>query len=153
MYECSVPPKQSKKSSVPFGTLPFRPSRIAKELGLVATLFDTGFLTGKVAQVEDTGTAHSTTLVDIYLLNKRTGKREDTFHAHAVRNLADSKGLSCSASTALQHNALEVLDSLFVTLFDLVVNRDGIASLKLGKLLALDKGLDKLHYFILSHDF
>ena len=118
---------------------------------LVAFLFDTGFLTGEVAQVEDAGTAHSTTLVDINLLNERAGKGEDTLHSYAVRDLADSKGLSSSASAALQDNALEVLDSLFVTFFNFLMDSDGIASLELGELLALDKVLDKLHYFIFSH--
>ena len=72
---------------------------------LAAFLFDTGFLTGKVAQIEDAGAAHSAVLVDINLLDERAGKGEYTLHSDAVRDLADSKGLSSSASTALQHNA------------------------------------------------
>ena len=124
------------------------PNRIAKEDSLEAFLFDSGFLTGEVAQIEDAGTAHSTTLVDINLLDKRAGEGENTLHADTVRDLADSKGLSSSASTALQHNALEVLDSFFVTFFNLIVDGDGVTRLELGELLALDKVLDKLHYFI-----
>ena len=132
----------------PRGPEPYR----QRGVRLAATLFDTGFLTGEVAQIEDAGAAHSTVLVDIDLLDERAGDGENTLHADAVRDLADSKGLGSSASTALQDNALEVLDSLFVSFFDLVMDGDGIASLELGELLALDKGLDKLHYFILSHD-
>jgi hypothetical protein len=30
---------------------------------------------------------------------------------------------------------------------------DGVASFELGELLALDKGLNELHYLIFSHDF
>ena len=128
------------------------PSRIAKAIGLVSLLFDTGFLTGEVAQVEDAGVAHSTVLVDINLLDERAGDGEDTLHTHAVGDLADSKGLGSSASAALQDNALEVLDSLFVTFFNLVMDGDGVASFELGELLAFDKVLDKLHQFIFSHD-
>ena len=128
------------------------PSRIAKAIGLVSLLFDTGFLTGEVAQVEDAGAAHSTVLVDINLLDERAGDGENTLHTDTVRNLADSKGFSRTTSAALQHNALEVLDTFFVTFFDFVMDSDGIASLEFGELLALGKGLDKLHYFILSHD-
>ena len=115
-------------------------------------LLDTGLLTGEVAQIEDAGAAHSTVLVDVDLLDERTGEGEDTLHSDAVSDLADSKGLGSSASTALQHNALEVLDSLFVTFFDLVMYSDGIASLELVELLALDKVLHILHYFSFSHD-
>ena len=129
------------------------PNRIAKGIRLAAFLFDTGFLTGEVAQVEDAGAAHGTVLVDIDLLDERTGDGENTLHADAIRDLADSKGLGSSTSAALQHNALEVLDSLFVTFFNLVMDGDGIASLELGELLALDKGLNELHYLIFSHDY
>ena len=127
---------------------------LTKDLFLDADFFllDTGFLTGEVAQVEDAGAAHGTVLVDINLLDERAGDGEDALHTHAVGDLADSKGLGSSASAALQDNALEVLDSLFVSFFDLVVNRDGIASLEFGELLALDQILYKLHYFSFSHD-
>lgn len=127
-------------------------NRIAKGRGLESLLFDTGFLTGEVAQVEDAGTAHSTMFVDIDLLDERAGEGENTLHSDTVRNLTDSKGFSGSASATLQNNALEVLDSFFVTFFDFIVYRDGVAGFELGELLALGKGLDKLHYFILSHD-
>ena len=119
--------------------------RIAKGARLVSLLFDTGFLTGEVAQIEDTGTAHSTTLVDVDLLDERAGEGEYALHSDAVRDLADSKGLSSSASTALKNNALEVLDSLFVAFLNLVMDSDGIASLELGELLALHQVLYVLH--------
>ena len=121
------------------------PYRIGKERRLVSLLFDTGLLTGEVAQVEDAGAAHSTVLVDINLLDERAGDGEDTLHTHAVGDLADSKGLSSSASTALQDNALEVLDSLFVTFLNLIMDGDGVAGFELGELLALDKVLHILH--------
>ena len=111
----------------------------------MSLLFDTCFLTSEIAQVEDAGTAHSTTLVDINLLDKRAGEGENAFHSDAVGDLADSKGLSGSASAALQDNALEVLDTFFVTFLDFVVDGDGVASFELGEFLALDKVLDVLH--------
>ena len=122
-------------------------SQDEKDLLFDAHLFllDTGFLTGEIAQIEDAGAAHSTVLVDVDLLDERTGNGEDTFHTDAVRNLADSKGLSSSASTALQDNALEVLDTFFVSFLNLVMDSDGIASLEFGELLALDQILYKLH--------
>ena len=118
----------------------------------MSLLFDTGFLTGEVAEIEDAGTTHSAMFVDINLLDKRAGEGENTFHSDTVGDFADSKGLSGSASTTLQDNALEVLDTFFVTFFDLVVDGDGVASFELGELLALDKVLDVLHYFVLTHD-
>ena len=122
-------------------------SQDEKDLLFDAHLFllDTGFLTGEIAQIEDAGAAHSTVLVDVDLLDERTGNGEDTFHTDAVRDLADSKGLSSSASTALQDNALEVLDTFFVSFLNLVMDSDGIASLEFGELLALDQILYKLH--------
>ena len=127
---------------------------LTKDLFLDADFFllDTGFLTGEVAQIEDTGAAHNAVFVDVDLLDERASEGEDALHSDAVRDLADSKGLSSSASTALQDNALEVLDSLFVSFFDLVMDSDGIASLEFGELLALDQILYKLHYFSFSHD-
>ena len=108
-------------------------------------LLDTGFLTGEITQIEDAGAAHGTVLVDVDLLDERAGKGEDALHSDAVRDLADSKGLSSSASTALQDNALEVLDTFFVSFLNLVMDSDGIASLEFGELLALDQILYILH--------
>ena len=103
-----------------------------------SSFLDTGFLTGEITQVEDTGTTHGTTLVDVDLLDEGAADGEDTFHANAVGNLADSKGLSSSSTTALYHNALEVLDTFFVSFTDFIVNSDGIASFELGESFALD---------------
>ena len=108
-------------------------------------LLDTGLLTGEVAQIEDAGAAHSTVLVDINLLDERACEGEDTLHSDTVGDLTDSKGFSGSASATLQNNALEVLDSLFVSFLNLVMDSDGIASLELGELLALHQILYKLH--------
>lgn len=108
-------------------------------------LLDTGLLTGEVAQIEDAGAAHGTVLVDVNLLDERTCEGEDALHSDAVGDLTDSKGFSGSTSAALQNNALEVLDSLFVSFFNLVMDSDGIASLELGELLALHQVLYKLH--------
>ena len=99
----------------------------------MSLLFDTGFLTGEVAEVEDAGTTHSTMLVDINLLDERASEGEDALHSDAVSDLADSKGFGSTASTALKDNALEVLDSLLVTFFNLVMDSDGIASLECAR--------------------
>ena len=125
---------------------------IAVRWGLTSSLFNTGFLTGEIAQIEDSCTAYSATLVNINLLDKRAADGEYTLHTNAVGNLTDSKGLSRTASAALQYNALEVLDTFFVSFFNLVMNRDGIASLELGELFTLNQILFILLKFSFSHD-
>ena len=111
----------------------------------MSLLFNTGFLTGQITEIENTGTAHSTMFVDIYLLDERACEGEDTLHTYAIGNLTDSKGFSSTTSTTLQDNALEVLDSLFVTFFNLVMDGNRIASLELGELFAFDQVLYVLH--------
>ena len=55
-------------------------------------------------------------------------------YADAVGVLSNGEGLSCSAVLSLDHNALKDLDSLAVTLFDLVVYLYGITYMELGTL-------------------
>ena len=107
------------------------------EQRLESLLFNTGFLTGKIAEVENSCSADGTAFVDVNLLNERTGNGEHALHANAVGNLTDSKGLGGTTSSALQDNALEVLDTFFVTFFDFVMDSDGIASLEFGELFSL----------------
>ncbi len=108
-------------------------------------LFDTSFLTCKITEVEDAGATHSTVLVDIDLLNERAGEGEYTFYAYAVSNLTDSKGFGTSASAALQDNALEVLDTLFVSFTDFVVDSNCVACFELGEILTFHEIFDVLH--------
>ena len=119
---------------------------------LTSFLFNTGFLTGKIAEIEDSCSADGTTLVDVDLLDERAADGEHTLHTNTVGDLTDSKGLSGTASSALQDNALEVLDTFFVTFFDFVMDSDGIASLEFGELFTLDQILYILHQFSFSHD-
>ena len=77
--------------------------------------------------------------VNFNLVDERTADGEDTFYTNAVGNLTDSKGLSRSTSTALQNNALEILDTLFVSFFNFIVDSDGIASLEFGELFTFDQ--------------
>ena len=81
-------------------------------------LFDTSFLTGKIAEIEDSSSADGATLVDIDLFDERRRDGENSFHTDTVGDLTNSKGFSGTASGALKHNALEVLDTFFVTFFD-----------------------------------
>ena len=106
---------------------------------LTSFLFNTGFLTGEITKIEDSGTANSTMFVNFNLVDERTADGEDTFYTNAVGNLTDSKGLSRSTSTALQNNALEILDTLFVSFFNFIVDSDGIASLEFGELFTFDQ--------------
>ena len=115
-------------------------------------LFDTSFLTGKIAEIEDSSSADGATLVDIDLFDERRRDGENSFHTDTVGDLTNSKGFSGTASGALKHNALEVLDTFFVTFFDFVMDSDGIASLEFGELFTLDQILYILHQFSFSHD-
>ena len=84
-------------------------------------------------------------LIDVDLLDKRAANGEYTFHTHTIGNLADSKGLSRTASSALEDNALEVLDTFFISFSNFVMDSDGIASLEFGEVFTLDQILYKLH--------
>ena len=119
---------------------------------LTSFLFNTGFLTGKIAEIEDSCSADSTVFVDIDFLNERAADGEHTLHANAVGNLTDSKGLSRTTSSALQDNTLEVLDTFFVSFFNFVMDSDGIASLEFGEVFTLAQILYILHKFSFSHD-
>ena len=67
----------------------------------MSLLFDTGFLTGEITEVEDSSSADGAVFVDVDLLDERAADGEDTFHTNTVGNLADSKGFSRTASAAL----------------------------------------------------
>ena len=53
--------------------------------------------------------------------------RPGLLYADAVGVLTNGEGLSCAAVLSLAYGTLESLDSLAVTLFDLVVDLNGIA--------------------------
>lgn len=112
---------------------------------LATTLFNTSLLTGKFTEVEDAGSANGTIFVNIDLLDEGRCDREDTLYTNSVGNLTDSKGFSYSTSTALDNNALEILDTFFVSFFDFIVDSDGIASLEFGELFKFDQILYELH--------
>ena len=57
--------------------------------------------------------------------------RPGLLYADAVGVLTNGEGLSCAAVLSLDYGTLEYLDSLTVTLFDLVVDLNGIAYGKL----------------------
>jgi len=111
----------------------------------VSFLFDTSFLTGKIAEIEDSSSADGATLVDIDLFDERRRDGENSFHTDTVGDLTNSKGFSGTASGALKNNALEVLDTFFVTFFDFIMDSDGISGLKFGERLALDQIFYILH--------
>ena len=60
----------------------------------MSLLFDTGFLTGEITEIEDSSSADGATLVDVDLLDERAADGEDTLHTYAVGDFTDSKGLS-----------------------------------------------------------
>ena len=103
-----------------------------------SSFLDTGFLTGEITQVEDTSATYSAVLVDINLLDEGAGDGEDTLYANAIGNLTNSKGFGGTRTTTLDNNALEVLDTLFVSFTDFIVNSNGIASAEFGEFFAFD---------------
>lgn len=119
---------------------------------LTSSLSDAGFFTCKVAEIEDSGSAYGTALVDIDLLDERGSEGENSFHTDAVGNLTNSKGFSRTTSGTLKNDTLEILDTLFVAFLDFIMDSDGISGLEFGERFALDQTLYELHDFCFSHD-
>ena len=73
---------------------------------------------------------------------------EGFFHAGTVGNTSYGKGFGYSAAVLRDYSALEELNSLARTLFDLVINLNGITDVYNGYiflLLLVCQSLDKIH--------
>ena len=115
-------------------------------------LFDTGLLTGEVAEVEYAGPADLTYLVDLYFVDERALVRENPLNADAVGYLADSERPGVRGGSAnLDDHAAEVLQSVFISFFNPVGYGDGITGLecRIGGRLVLREGF--LHQFNQIH--
>lgn len=113
---------------------------------LHAALFDTGFLAGKATEIVQFGAAHLAKLVDGNRLDERRFHGEYTLNADTVGDFADSETLFVFVSVDADDYAAELLDTLFVTLFDAVSHCDGIAGAESGQIL-FRSGECLLHYF------
>jgi len=75
-------------------------------------------------------------------IDRRRIEREHSLHPHASGYFPDGEHLARAASLARNDEALEDLDALFVALFDLHVDLDGVAGLEVGD---VRSGLPRLH--------
>lgn len=97
---------------------------------LHAALLDTCFLTRKFAEVVNFGTAYFTVFVNRDALNERAVHREDTLNTYVTRHFAHRETLLVFASVDADNIAAELLNTLFVTLFDTIRNGDLVTCLE-----------------------
>lgn len=119
---------------------------------LLAELFDTCFLTGKVTQVVKLGAAYTSTTDDFDLVDTVTVDREDTLDTDTVRTDLAHVDRRTSAVTALGNtDTLIVLYTGLLTLFD----RDGqtqcITCAKIRDILSSDLGILEVLYVLIFH--
>jgi len=89
--------------------------------------FNPAFLTGKVAEVKQPGTANFTEFNNFNFSNVRRSIREDTFNPYSIGYFTYRKGLGSSFATNLNHIASEFLDTLFVSFNNLLADDDVIS--------------------------
>ena len=104
--------------------------------GLDYALFaDAGLLTGKVAEVEDAGTADFTDLVDSDAVDSGRLEGENPFHADSIGNLAYGEGTGKRSGAAyLDDHTAEILQTEFITFLDLAGYGNGVTGLEFGVL-------------------
>jgi len=84
--------------------------------------FNTCTFTAALTQVVELGATHFTRLVQYDRIDIRRQDREQTLNAHAIRDLAYGKRGGSPIALHLDHIPTEALDTLFATLYDLIVN-------------------------------
>ncbi len=89
-------------------------------------------LTNSVAEIVKLSASNLTASDNFNLFNVRRMYGESLLYANAVRNTSYSEGLGDSAAVLGNDSALEKLNSLSVTLFDLVVNTNSITNIQFG---------------------
>ncbi len=104
---------------------------------LNSTLRNTSLLTREVTKVVDLRTTNLTVLVHNDALNKGAIHREDTLNAYVTRHFANGKTLLILAAVDSDYIATELLDTLFVTLFNTISHSDLVTGLECRKFLFL----------------
>ena len=99
-------------------------------------LLDAGLLACELAQVVKLCTAHLTTLVDLDAVDVGRLDGEDTLDTHGARHLADGDALLISMTRDADNHTTVELDTLLVTLDDLVGYSDGVTRMELVEFLA-----------------
>ena len=111
-------------------------------------LFYLGCFALFAAQVIQSCSSHHASACYFYFVNVRRKQGEYFFYPYTARDFPDSKGLAIGIDVlALNDSALKLLNSFFVTFFDLHMYVDGVPCLKgreglpafvVGSLYALD---------------
>lgn len=97
-----------------------------KSLRLTPLLLDASLLARKSAEIVETCAANLADTVDDNLLDERRVHWEDTLNTDAARDLADSETLASALTLDLDDDTLVDLNTLLVTLLNLVGDRDGV---------------------------
>ena len=101
-----------------------------------ATLFDTGFLAGEVAEIVKFGATNLTVFVHGNRIDERRFDGEDTLYTDIVAHFANGKTFFSAFSRNADYNTAILLDTLLVAFLDTVSDGDGIAGGEFGVLLA-----------------
>ena len=110
-----------------------------------------GALADSAAQIVELSTTDFTASYYFYLSNVGGMEREGLFNTNTVGNSAYGKGLGDAAAVLSDNGAFKHLNSLSVTLFDLVVNTNSVTDVELGHRflqLLVSKSLNKIHGFL-----
>ena len=113
---------------------------------LNAALLDAGFLTRTLAEVVQFSTTYFTVLVNCNALDEGAVHREDTLYTDVAAHLTNREALLLSASVDADYITAELLNTLFITLFDTVTYRNLISCLECRELFFLT-GKCLLGYF------
>ncbi len=121
------------------------------------TLLDTSFLTGTSTQVIELAATNLTVFVHCDFLNERAVHREDTLNAHVARHFADSETLLVLRTVNADYIATELLDTLFVTLFNTISYGNLVTGFECRKLFlftgeCLFSNLNQIHCYSLFMD-
>ena len=100
--------------------------RINADLMEVSALLDTRGLTAELTEIVELRAAHAAFARHFDLVDRGAVDGEDSFHAYAVRHLADDEVFAESAVLAADHYAFKYLDTFAVSLFYFNVNLDRI---------------------------
>ena len=89
-----------------------------------------------LAQIENTCTTYLTATVNLYFIDERAVHREDTLYAYAIGNFANGESFFHPAVSALNYIALKLLNTLFVSFFDFIVNRNAVTGFEIRNIVA-----------------
>lgn len=113
----------------------------SEEFGLSPLLLDACFLASEATEIVEASATNLADAVNNYLLDERRIHREDTLNTDTARNLADSEALTNALTLNLDDDTLVNLNTLLVTLLNLVGDRNSVTRLECWQ---LDAGLESV---------